>query len=263
MATHPIGKGMFVRNWKSTGTPAAAVEKARRAGLSWVSPLYGWWGNGTRGPRNESTAALYGQTFKDAGIEVWPWVYPIPSRHADVAKAIARARALDDDGVILDPEAEYRKKPAAAAQLLAVARAAAGPLAVGVSSYGYTKYHPTFPFAALSGADFGVPQVYDLKDSQKADYQRKGVQSWRDAGFEIVIPALTAASASYDEILQEYAQAQPIEDGAVVWWDWQTTQGSEWTAIGEIDLPGRTGLSGIVVAIVIAGVGFWLWKRAG
>lgn len=263
MAKSPKGKGMFVRNWTATGTPAAAVEKARRAGLSWVSPLYGWWGSGTKGARNVADAAKYGQAFKDAGIEVWPWCYPVPGREQDViTHCVARARALKDHGVILDPEAEYRKKPKAAAELMKLARAAAGSMAIGVSSYGYTKYHPTFPFEAFNGADFGVPQVYDLKDTQKADYQRKGIDSWRDAGFDIVVPALTAASASYDEILQEYRQAEPIEDGAVIWWDWQTTQGKEWQAIGEIDLPGdRWG--GLVVAVLIAGVGYWLWKRAG
>jgi len=261
---HPTGKGMFVRNWTITGSPAEAVGRAKSVGLAWVSPLYGWWGAGKKAPRNVSTGAKYAQAFRAAGIDVWPWIYPVPGREAEVAAAIKRAVADGAAGIILDPEAEYRKQPKAAAQLMQVAREAAGGLPIGVSSYGYTKYHPTFPYETFASADFGVPQVYDLKDNQGKDYQRKGVDSWRAAGFNVVIPALTTASASRTEVLAEYAQA-PVDDGGVVWWDWQTTSTSEWGAIADIDLePSSLTGAGITAAsaVMVAGLVWW-WTRRG
>lgn len=263
MATHPTGKGMFVRNWGAVGTPAQGVARAQSAGLSWVSPLYGWWGVGKKAPRNTSTAQKYGDAFRAAGIEVWPWIYPVPGRESEVAAAIQRAVAYGDDGVILDPEAEYRKKPSAAKTLVSVARKAAHGLPIGMSSYGYTKYHPTFPYKVFSALDFGVPQVYDLKDKQSTSYQQKGVQSWRNAGFDIVIPALTTASASAAEVLAEYSQA-PVVDGGVVWWDWQTTQQSEWQAIGSIKLD-RTQTGVAITLLTVAAIGglIWYMRRKG
>ena len=261
---HPTGKGMFVRNWTATGEPEKAVARAKDAGIAWVSPLYGWWGVGKKAPRNVTNAKRYGDAFKAAGIQVWPWIYPVPSRLPEVSEAIKRAVELGDSGIILDPEAEYRKRPNDALKLMALARSSAGNLPVGVSSYGYTQYHPTFPYAEFSSADFGVPQVYDLKDNQKPSYQKKGVQSWRDAGFDTVIPALTTASSSLGELMTEIAQT-PLDDDSVVFWDWQTTQSGEWAAIRSLDLRptpfGGIAIAGGAALAVGALVAFWIWKE--
>lgn len=261
--SYPTGKGMFIRNWSVTGSPAQAVAQAKAAGLAWVSPLYAWYSKGNPGPRNVKDGPRYAEAFREAGIELWPWVYPVPGTETETQEAIARMVADGATGVILDPEHEYKKKPTAAAQLMTAARAAAGGLPIGVSSYGYAKYHPTFPYKAFNSADFGVPQVYDLKDNQGSDYQRKGVQSWRDAGFKFVIPALTTASSSYTEVLKEYNQA-PIDDGGVVWWDWQVTNKSEWSAIQSIDLKPRSP-AGVAIAgfalVAVAGLALFLIKK--
>ena len=127
-------------------------------------------------------------------------------------------------GVIIDPEKPYYGTSSSPNQhgpalegLVASLQGLGRP--VGVTSYGYTNYHPKFPWQAISGADFGMPQLYS--DDISPEYPNKGDDSWRKLGIDYIVP-LNGAYGKEHTPAEMAAQAQlsDTSDGAIGWWNY-------------------------------------------
>ncbi|MEA2437776.1 MAG: hypothetical protein QOF65_2332, partial [Thermoleophilaceae bacterium] len=105
-------------------------------------------------------SALHG-----AGLRVCAWQYVYgksPSAEAAVA-----ARGVKDAGAdcfVIDAEAEYEGRYAAAQTYVHDLRAAVGAtFPIGLAGFPYVDYHPSFPYSVFlgpEGAQFNVPQAY-------------------------------------------------------------------------------------------------------
>jgi hypothetical protein len=220
--TLPKGKGLFVRTVDSVGGVDRVVQWTKWAGVSWLCVQFIWqYDNIYEADRlyNLNRFAALRDKAAQAGIALWLWGYPNQMGVSRFGDALATAQSLAQaEGVILDPESSWYNQTGHATALVQVSREAVAGKPVGVTSYGYPPYHPSFPWSQFAAAaDFGVPQVYKGVEIGP-DYQKLGVEAYQALGFKAVIPALAAYDFGPAEMLAIYERT-PRPDGAVIWWD--------------------------------------------
>lgn len=162
------GIGFFL--WKirfaEGGNLDQIVSEARRAGLTHVQikAADGPWRYNIFEGRDLIPDLV--KALRDAGIQVWLWQYVYGfNPGGEALTAIERIRQFMPDGFIVNAEAEYKGRHSAATAYMKALRAGVGDdLLIGLSSYRWPSYHPTFPFKEfLAWCDFVQPQVYWLK----------------------------------------------------------------------------------------------------
>src|SRR5205085_217045 len=98
------------------------------------------------------------------GLKACAWQYVYGSNPAGEAHLGAQAVANGADCLVIDAEAEYERRYAAAQTYLADLRAAIGPdYPIGLASFPYVSYHPSFPYSVFlgaNGAQYNAPQMY-------------------------------------------------------------------------------------------------------
>lgn len=240
----PQGKGMFIRALSQAGTPAQACSTARWAGIRWVA-IQRCWQYSTKSTQTINGRSLehYAEALRKAGLEVWLWGFGAPGKHEEfVDLLVTSARQCEARGVILDAEKPFyarRHADAARAFMDALLATAHGHgLAVGFTSYGSPAAHPKFPWKSFVGADFGVPQIYEGKGKQRADYPKRAVEQWRRLGFPAILPA-SAAYRHGAAAMRDLLARTPVPDGGIVWWDWHNcSQSTErWDVVTQYRLP--------------------------
>lgn len=230
----PQGFGVYSRmlGGRSYGTPLQMARRCQQHGVRWVALFAAWQdGGGLRSP-SLAMHQRYARVLTAAGVDVWLWGYPRAGGEADFLARMQRYSAgLDIKGWLLDPEAGYkwglrflRRESTArmgAMQLVAGARAHS-PGGVGVTSYGWLRGHPSFPWEEFAdGTDFGSPQTYTLSDSRIAT----AMGDWRQY-FPIVIPSTTAYGPRSGD-LPAYLDAHGPVPGVCVW-SWPQLSPPEW-----------------------------------
>jgi peptidoglycan hydrolase-like protein with peptidoglycan-binding domain len=154
------------------GDPAAIALQARLAG---IKTLFIKSGDGADYWSQFSPSLV--RTLHASGLNVcaWQFVYGTnPSREAAVAARPVRNGA---DCLVIDAEAEYQGRYAAAQTYIEALRAAVGRrYPVGLSSFPYVFDHPSFPYSVFlgpRGAQYNLPQMYwsDIGTSVEAVYQ--------------------------------------------------------------------------------------------
>lgn len=236
----PRGTGVFAR-WLSTrvyGTPMQAALRAREHGLSWVGLMaLGLVGDPSR-ERDHPVSILadYAQAFREVGLEVWIWFFPLaddPERAADVA---GRAlRAAGGRGLILDVEKPYRGHVGATRRLVTASldqlREDQG---VAVTSYPLARYHRPLPWSELV-VGTGMPQTYTIAP----ELARVAVEEWRDRGHTSIVPIGPAYGPNSGTRLQHYLEAAyfdagvPTVDGLGIW-SWPQLSSAEWRVLEAI-----------------------------
>lgn len=225
---HPVGKGVFIQTvGKATksGTPEALAAFAGDLGLDWAMLLCLW--------QHDDRDRFYTNIVKasDAlnvqGVETWVWGWPHPDRiDIFVEEMATKAEETGAAGIVLNVEKPFYGKKGgkpkyanAASELMIKLRARVGDLPIGLSSYGARFWHiSAFPWSELAGAcDFGMPQIYDSKHTQGADYAQRCVDSWREL-FDVVIPTWGASKAHTAQQMEDIASRTPWAP-AVSWWD--------------------------------------------
>jgi murein DD-endopeptidase MepM/ murein hydrolase activator NlpD len=179
------GKGYYV--WRADKvlsrpgmqTPQAAAERAKAAGIEHVivkiadgEDSYPLTRTDGEGRKEQATAALI-EALREAGIVVWGWAF-VYGQEVDPekqAKILAqRARQFEMKGLVVNAEdigdrrwsvsggaTRARTYMGVLKQELSDIRG----LVLGLSSYRYLNYHPSFPFAAfMEDCDIAMPQVY-------------------------------------------------------------------------------------------------------
>lgn len=224
----PQGKGLFIDDLVREGkSPAHLIERLKWLDISWLLIEIAWHDDKQDNTHNleDGSLAAFVPELTRAGIQCWAWGFAAPDRvdrFVDLVKHAYKA-APQLAGVVVDAEKPfYGPEHSEQAERL-MARLAELGRPVGFTSYGYTRYHPKFPFEAFASADFGMPQIYS---ELEADYPERADESYRALGIEKIIPVngVSAAHRSGDPDgwgLEEQAKASDTSDGAIAFWSYR------------------------------------------
>jgi Putative peptidoglycan binding domain len=228
------GDAMWIWNVPRSegGDPNAIVARARAHG---VETVFVKSGDGARYWSQFSPGLV--AALKAGGLRVCGWQYVYggdPSGEAAVAAAAVETGA---DCFIIDAEREYEGRYAQAQTYVRALRTAAGPdYPIGMSSFPYVDYHPSFPYSeffAPGGAQFNVPQVYWKTIGDSVDESLEHTYRFNRPYGRPVVPAGQAYDATtQDDILRFRDVAAAQGSAGVNWWVWEHATQSMWDAIG-------------------------------
>jgi len=170
------------------------------------------------------------------GLKACAWQYVYGSNPAGEAELGARAVANGADCLVIDAEAEYERRYAAAQTYIGDLRArigAAYPL--GLASFPYVSYHPAFPysvFLAPNGAQFNAPQMYwkDIGVSVDTVYANTYIAN-RIYARPIFPLGQTYGGVSASDLLRFREEAVDYGASGESFWDWQETPSSLWNTL--------------------------------
>ena len=175
--------------------------------------------------------------LRAGGLHACAWQYVYGSDPVGEAEAGARAVAAGAQCLIIDAEAEYEGRYAAAATYLARLRSLVGSsYPIGLASYPYVANHPAFPYSVFlgpGGAQFDMPQMYwrEVGGGLGAVYGRTYTDN-RIYRRPIYPLGQTFGSPAAAEI--ELFRGLAVRYGApgIAWWDyaWSTAEGA-WPAV--------------------------------
>jgi len=179
------------------------------------------------------------QALHRGGLSVcaWQFVYgDNPVAEARVAAATVRQGA---DCFVIDAEADYEGKYAAADRYVRALRARIGEtFPVALAGFPYVDYHPSFPYSVFfgsGGATYNQPQMYwkTIGTSVREVYEHTYLYNrvWGHPIYPIGQTYEGPGAASirlFRRFAQNYGGLPPS------WWSWQETSGSEWGAVGAV-----------------------------
>ena len=156
-----LGQGMWI--WyvskSSGGNVSRIAKKAKRHG---IRTLYIKSSDGT-GAWDQFTHPLVSY-FHRQGLRVCAWQYVYGTHPASEARRGAEAVSKGADCLVIDAEAEYEGRYAAADTYIDKLRHRVGRhFPTALASFPYVDYHPSLPYSVFlgpGGARFNVPQVY-------------------------------------------------------------------------------------------------------
>jgi hypothetical protein len=233
----PRGTGVFLRRLTRAiyGTPHHAAAKAATHGVSWVTLMAIGLGPDGASERVEGLGPItdYGQAFREAGMEVWVWFFPLAHAPEAAAGTAGRAlRACQGRGLILDVEKPYRGRPAACRRLVAASldelREDQG---IAVTSYPLVRFHEVMPWAEMV-AGTGMPQTYTITPAEA----RRAVGQWRDRGHTSIVPIGPAFGPNSGAKLRRYLESAYLDAGTpnvdgIGIWSWPQMALVEWKAL--------------------------------
>ncbi len=234
-AATPYGKqGMWI--WyvdsSNNGNLGSIIKRAK---ASRVKTLYIKSGDGTNVWSQFSKRTV--SRFKRAGLKVCGWQYVYGRAPVREAKVSAVAKRRGANCFVIDAEAEYEGRYAAADRYIRKLRKLVGPkFKLSLSTFPYNHYHQAFPYSVFLGpgaATANLPQVYwkaigdrvresiGITWTQNMIYKRKIFpvgQTWMDPSRKQLI--------SFRRFARSYGVAPS-------WWSWQETTRTAWRALGE------------------------------
>jgi hypothetical protein len=175
-----------------------------------------------------------------AGLKVCAWQFVYGNKPAAEARIGARAVEAGADCLVIDAEAQYEGKYAAADIYIGRLREAIGAgFPLSLAGFPYVDYHPAFPYSVFlgpGGATVNQPQMY-----------------WKDIGTSVhevfahtylynrlwgrpIFPIGQTYGAPSRFALRLFRRYSASYGAAPSWWDWQETASAEWGALGS-----RTG----------------------
>jgi len=171
-----------------------------------------------------------------AGLKVCAWQFVYGNKPAAEARIGAAAVEAGADCLVIDAEAQYEGKYAAADLYIARLRAAIGAgFPLSLAGFPYVDYHPAFPYSVFlgpGGATVNQPQMYwkDIGTSVHQVFAHTYLYNrlWGRPIFPIG-QTYEAPSRYALRLFRRYSTSY----GAVPsWWDWQETAPAEWGALG-------------------------------
>jgi len=180
---------------KRHGSPAQFAKKCVTNGLRWIA-LGGPWHDqhGNRWINKPSTIWAYAAALSKVGVAVHVWGYPWWDRVDEFVADMAKCTTEDVMGWLLDPELGLKNHPDEASKLVKLCRQRDSAIVLGFTSYGLSKGHPTFPWAAFAKkgmsdptkeCDYGSPQLYDTPKNKVI----QGMSEYVSIGFDYLIPS--------------------------------------------------------------------------
>jgi hypothetical protein len=228
------GQGMWI--WyiskSDGGNVAAIVAQAHAAG---VTTLFIKSSDGAGNYWSQFSPQLIAELHAN-GLKVCAWQYVYGTDPAGEAELGAEAVADGADCLVIDAESDYEGKYAAAQTYLAALRAKVGAeYPLGLASFPYVSYHPSFPYSVFlgpGGAQFNLPQMYwkDIGVSVDTVYANTYIAN-RVYGRTIFPLGQTFEGVSTAEVLRFREEADDYGAPGLSFWDWQETGTSGWTAL--------------------------------
>jgi peptidoglycan hydrolase-like protein with peptidoglycan-binding domain len=214
------------------GSVPAIVRRAKEAGIGTVYVKAG------DGPTvwNQFNQSLIGP-LQRAGIDVCAWQFVYGDHPLAEARVGATAVHRGADCLVIDAEADYEGKYAAADLYIGQLRALVGAnFPLSLAGFPFVDYHPAFPYSVLlgpGGATFNQPQMYwkaigtSVQGVFKHTYRFNRI--W---GLPIYPIGQTYEGPSSEELRLFRRFAASFGHYAPSWWDWQETSPTEWSALG-------------------------------
>ena len=211
------------------------VQAALDLGLDWVAPKvsngiykYNLRWNGV-GWVDDWLHPLV-KEFQSVGIKVhgWQYIYAysgFAERYAQ--QAIDRTLQLGLDGFMINAEHQYKGKAGEAEKYCVHLRAGLPNHPIGISSYRYPSYHPTFPMSTFARhCDYHSPQVYWLGAHNPREQLERTIDELNKIKAMPIIPVgLGYTEGGYapptDAEMDEFHQA--VLDNNLpgnLWWEW-------------------------------------------
>ena len=214
------------------GSLPAIVARAKAAGIGTV---YVKSGDGAT-VWNQFNKALINRLHA-AGIDACAWQFVYGDAPAAEARVGAVAVRRGADCLVIDAEADYEGKYAAADLYVQRLRAQIGAdYPLSLAGFPYVDYHPAFPYSVFlgpGGASFNQPQMYwkSIGTSVRGVYEHT-YQYNRIWGHPIYPIGQTYEGPSNGELRLFRRFAASFGHYAPSWWDWQETSPAEWSALG-------------------------------
>jgi hypothetical protein len=214
------------------GSVPAIVARAKRNDVGTVYVKSGdggtYWGQFNR--------SLVGALHK-AGLSVCAWQFVYGDAPVAEAKVAAAAVKRGADCFVIDAEADYEGKYAAADTYVRALRARVGDtFPISLAAFPYVDYHPSFPYSVFlgpGGATYNQPQMYwkTIGTSVRAVYEHTYLYN-RVYGHPIYPIGQTyeAPGSAGIKLFRRFAASYGGLPPS--WWSWQETDGREWGAVG-------------------------------
>ncbi|MGD9734830.1 MAG: peptidoglycan-binding protein [Solirubrobacterales bacterium] len=216
------------------GSLPAIVARARAAGIGTV---YVKAGDGAE-VWNQFNKALVNRLHA-AGIDACAWQFVYGDAPVAEARVGALAVRRGADCLVIDAEADYEGKYAAADLYVQRLRAQIGAdYPLSLAGFPYVDYHPAFPYSVFlgpGGATFNQPQMYwkSIGTSVRGVYEHT-YQYNRIWGHPIYPIGQTYEGPSNGELRLFRRFAASFGNYAPSWWDWQERSPAEWSALGVV-----------------------------
>jgi len=228
------GQGMWIwyMSASNKGSVPAIAEQAHAAA---VSTLFIKSSDGSANYWSQFSPQLVAELHA-AGLKVCAWQYVYGSNPAGEAALGAEAVANGAECLVIDAEAEYEGRYAAAQTYLADLRAKIGSAyPLGLASFPYVSYHPTFPYSVFlgpEGAQFNLPQMYwkDIGQSVDTVYANTYIAN-RVYARPIYPLGQTYGGVSTSDLLRFREEAVDYGATGSSFWDWQETPASGWATL--------------------------------
>jgi hypothetical protein len=215
----------------SGGSGQAIARTAKRRGLDAV---YVKSGDGTNYWDQFSSELV--DDIHARGLDVCAWQFVYGRDPAAEARVGARAVDAGADCLIIDAESDLEGRYAEADTYMRTLRDLVGPdYPLGLSSFPYVDYHPSFPYSVFlgpDGAQFNVPQVYWHTIGTPVITALTHTYEWnRPYDVPIYPVGQTYEDPPRQEIRSFRRYARKFGAQGVSWWSWQETSSREWRSI--------------------------------
>jgi Putative peptidoglycan binding domain len=228
------GQGMWI--WyisqSNGGNLASIVARAHAAG---VSTVFVKSSDGSTNYWSQFSSELVAQMHAN-GIKVCAWQYVYGTNPVGEANLGAQAVTAGADCLVIDAESQYEGRYGAAQKYITALRAKVGEsYPVGLASFPYVSYHPTFPYSVFmgpGGAQYNAPQMYwkDIGVSVDTIYANTYIAN-RIYGRPIFPLGQTYSHPSSSDLVRFREEATDYGATGLSWWDWQETPESGWEAL--------------------------------
>ena len=201
------------------------VAIARKAKASNVSALYIKSADGSSRDWKQFTPAMV-RYFQSQGLKVCGWHYVYGRRPVSEAKLTANAIRDGADCVIIDAEAEYEGRYAAADTYITNLRRRVGPsVPIGLAGFPYVDYHGSFPYSVFlrpGGAQYNLPQMYWRAIGTSVDEAFRHTYRWNQPYGRPIYPlGQLWQKPPLAEIRRFRRLATAYGAAGTSWWDWQ------------------------------------------
>jgi hypothetical protein len=214
------------------GSVPRILARARRSGIGTLYIKAGdaghVWGQFSR--------SLVG-ALKRGGLDVCAWQFVYGDNPVGEARVGAAAVRKGADCLVIDAEADYEGKYAAADRYVRALRARIGEaFPLSLAGFPYVDYHPSFPYSVFlgpGGATVNQPQMYwkAIGTSVRAVYEHTYLFN-RLWGAPVYPLGQTYQGVGGGPIRRFRRFAESYGGRPPSWWDWQETSARGWRGLG-------------------------------
>jgi peptidoglycan hydrolase-like protein with peptidoglycan-binding domain len=214
------------------GSVPAIIAQAHAAG---VGTLYIKSSDGSSNYWSQFSPQLVAELHA-GGLKACAWQYVYGTNPAGEAALGAQAVANGADCLVIDAEAEYEGRYAAAQTYIADLRAKVGAAyPIGLASFPYIYYHEAEPYSVFlgpGGAQYDLPQMYWKAIGQSVDTVYANTYIGNRVYERPIFPlGQTYEHVSSADLLRFREEAVDYGATGVSFWDFQETSASGWAAL--------------------------------